>query len=170
MATLLGDLRQATINYLKENVTIAISLFFRSDFQQPQQFGFTVKFTNTAAADGGIGLVNVRYQVQLNPGSYQPPSLPTLIVPSGGSSRGARGEELNIGIGTDFFDFQPSDQNLAYLQIGESQSITFYGTADRNPEATFSVFVGIQADPDLNSIFPRNYTSARVERSGGFPI
>lgn len=170
MTTLLGDLRQATINYLEQNVKVTISLPFRSDQLQPQQFGFTVEVKNTAEAAGGIGLVNVRYQVRLNPDTYPLPFLPWLIVPSGGSSKGAGGEKLTIGIGTDFFDFQPSDQNLAYLQMGESQSITFHGEARRNPNATFSLSAGIQADPDLNSIFPRNYTSARVKTLGAFPV
>lgn len=166
MTTLLGDLRQATKDYLEDKVTIAIFDVFRTNIQL-QEFEFTVKITNTSEANGGIGLVNVRYQVQLRPGSYPPPP-PSLIVPSGGSSLGPGGQELPIGIGTDFFDFQPSDENLAYLQMGESQSIKFQGTAPRSDVATFSLFVGIQADPDLNSIFPRNFTSARVERIANF--
>lgn len=172
MTTLLGDLRKATIDYLRNKLTITISEAQRTDpEQQPDQFGFTVTVTNTSEADGGIGLTHVRYQVQLNPGSFPPfPFLPGLIVPSGGPSFGARGEALEIGISTEFFDFQPSDENLAYLQMGESQSISFLGIARRNDSATLSLFVGIQADPDLNSIFPRNFTSARVERFAGFPL
>lgn len=169
MATVLGDLRQATIDYLENNVTIDISPPVKPEALPPPQFEFTVRVTNTAQEEGGIGLVNVRYQVQLNPGSYPLPNLPLLIVPSGGSSIDANGRGLRIGISTDFFDFRPSDRNLSYLQMGESQSITFNGTANNNSQATFSLFVRIQADPDLNSIFPRNFTSARVERRWGFP-
>lgn len=168
MGTVLGDLRQATIDYLKNNVTIDISPPFKL---QPDldQFEFNVTFKNTAMEAGGIALKNVRYQVQLDPGNYPPP-VPLLITPSGGSSIDHHGVHIPIGFSTAYFDYQPSDENLAYLQIGESQVITFQGTAHRSDNGVFSLFVGIQADPDLNSIFPQNYTSLKVKRNAGFPM
>jgi len=59
----------------------------------------------------------------------------------------------------EFFNFNPSDFNLSYLQIDESQSLTFNGNAIHNFASGFRLIAKILADPDLNSVFPRNFPS-----------
>lgn len=163
MDVTLGELRQAVINYLDNNVTISISEPVRTD---GTEFKFTVTVTNASAAEGGVGLTNVRYLIQVRgPGS---PLNAGIQVPSGGSSTGPHGESLDRNSWVEFFNFDPSDADLSYLQIGESQSISFTGSASfGNPN--FALIARIQADPDLNSVFPRNYISAEgtVDSPGG---
>ncbi len=159
MDIILGDLRKAVISYLEHQVSISISNPVKD--AAGSEFRFTVTVKNASEASGGVGLTNVRYQVQIAQTLGPPaiPPIPRIRVPSGGSSLGPHGEALSVGTLVEFFNFNPSDFNLSYLQIDESQSLTFNGNAIHNFASGFRLIAKILADPDLNSVFPRNFPS-----------
>jgi len=161
---MLGDLRQAVRNYLMTKVTVSVSDLVRST--EGYEFTFTVTAANASEGNGGIGLTNMRYQVQVKANGQV-----SLRVPGGGSSIGAHGESLGTGSWVEFFNFNPSDANLSYLQIGGSNSLTFTGLAAGPPwPVSVDLTASFQADPDINSVFPRNLNSSKDERTYSLPL
>jgi hypothetical protein len=160
----LGDLRHAVISYLTSKVSVSISSPVPTG--QGLEFNFTVTVANTSEANGGVGLTNVRYQVEVETVAS---GIARILVPDGGSSIGPHGEPLNARSWVEFFNFDPSDTDLSYLQMGESHSLTFTGYVGQASETGFNLIANIQADPDINSVFPRNFTSSKGEISFSSP-
>jgi hypothetical protein len=160
----LPDLPQAVRAYLDTKVAIQVSEFTPAagDSINPgETFTFSVRVTNASAANGGVALTNVRYHVLVSNANV------TVRVPTGGSSLDGSGQPIEANDDVRFFNFNPAGNlGLSYLQLGETQSLMVTGTAGTNPAGgTSAITARIEADPDINALFPRNETTPTAFRN-----
>jgi hypothetical protein len=158
LAINLSDLRQAVIDYLNNKVTVVVSQLTPASgnvIGPGEKFTFSVTVTNASAANGGIALNNVRYVVSVGNANVA-----TIRVPSDGTALDGAGHPINANADVGFFNYDPSGDDLSYLQIGESDSIRLSGTAGTNSAGgNTTITARILADPDIYELFPRNERS-----------
>jgi hypothetical protein len=161
----LPDLPAAVEAYVRKEVTVSMSHVTPLDgsvLNTNDKFKFSVTAKN-APAPNGIALANVRYMVSVDPASGA-----KVQVPSGGTAIDGHGQPLNPDDNVTFFNFNPSgDDESSYLRVGQANSLAVTGQAGPNP-GTIAISARIQADPDIDALFPRNYESASGDR--GFPV
>jgi hypothetical protein len=156
----LPDLPRAVRDYLDNKVIVTIDL--KQDVSQVLNPGepcyILVSVKNASAANGGIALANVRYQV-----SVANPDVVKFFVPplSRGTTIDGQGHPIAADALVGFFTFDPTDADQSYLRIGEATSIRFNGrTGPNSAGGSTSITARIQADPDINALFPRNENSS----------
>jgi hypothetical protein len=161
----LPDLPAAVEAYVRKEVTISVSHAtpLKGDVVNAnEEFKFSVTAKNTPAPNG-IALANVRYVVSVDPASGA-----KVRVPSGGTAIDGQGHPINPNSDVTFFNFDPSgDGDSSYLDVGQAHSLAVTGTAGPNP-GIIPISARIQADPDINALFPRNYESAPGNK--GIPV
>jgi hypothetical protein len=159
----LPDLPQAVRAYLDTRVTVTVSALTPTGqvINPGETFTFSVTATNASAPNGGIALTNVRYQV-----SVVNASVARIRVPSTGTAIDAQGQPIAPNSEVGFFTFNPSGEDPSYLQIGETDSLSLTGRAGPSPAGgSTSIRARIQADPDINALFPRNENSTQGSRN-----
>lgn len=158
----LPDLPQAVIAYITSRVTVTVGAVVPTTGQvlnPGETFTFRVTASN-APAPGGIALTNVRYRVSVNPASGA-----RIRVPGAGTAIDEHGQPIAPNSNVVFFNFNPSGEDPSYLQIGETDSLPpITGTAGPNP-GLITITARIEADPDINSLFPRNFPSSAGSRN-----
>jgi hypothetical protein len=154
MAIQLPELRQAVIDYINSKVIVELRNIVPGPgagtaINPNDEFRFTVRLTN--ANVGGIALTNVRYHIGVTDRAK-------VRVPVAGTSRDGGGNPIAAGTMVDFFNFDPTDPNLSFLGRGEQQDQTFSGKIGASAGAV-TLRARIEADPDINELFPRNETT-----------
>jgi hypothetical protein len=153
LAINLSDLRQAVLDYLENKVTILIGPFnpLHGHVINPKEvFTFNVGVRNASAADGGIALTNVRYQVSVSNGNVA-----TIRVPGNGTSIDRVGQPIAAGSEVGFFIFTPGsatpeDTALSQLGVGEFNSLFLTGRGGSNSAGgSATITVRIKADLEL---------------------
>jgi hypothetical protein len=164
MSINLPDLPQAVRAYLNGKVTVTVSSLTPasgSSINPGETFSFSVNVSNASGANGGIALTNVRYQIRV-----ANPNVIRIRVPSAGTSLDSSGQPIAANSEVGFLEFNPSSPDTSYLQIGETDSLSFTGRAGSNQQGgSTTISAKILANPDINALFPRNEDSTAVTRS-----
>jgi hypothetical protein len=159
----LPDLPQAVRAYLDTRVAVTVSALTPTGqvINPGETFTFSVTATNASAANGGVALTNVRYQVSVGNANVA-----RIRVPSTGTAIDGQGLPIAPNSEVGFFTFNPSGVDPSYLQIGEGDSISLTGRAGTSQAGgTTTITARIQADPDINALFPRNENSTAGTRN-----
>lgn len=153
----LADLPMAVRSYLDNKVQVTVEL--KQDTGNVLNPGeachILVSVKNAAASSGGIALTNVRYQL-----AVRDPAMVKFFAPPRGKSIDIQGQPIAVDTLVGFFTYNPDDANQSYLSVGETNVIRFNGRTGGTPAGgSTTISVRIQADPDINAIFPRNENS-----------
>jgi len=164
MAINLPDLPHAVNAYLDTKVKVTVRDIHPSSgsgtvINPNDTFTFNVHVANASAANGGVALTNLRYQVSIHPatGSHEDAS---IQVPSGRTAIDGSGHPIGVGTFVKFFTFNPSGDVPSYLDVGGVHAIQITGKASPGAAGGNAIITAnIQADPDINALFPRNGNS-----------
>jgi hypothetical protein len=158
MTIYLPDLPAAVINYLAQKVTVTAEVLpnVGNVVNPGEPCRLVVRVKNATAAEGGIALTNVRYQVDI-----KNPEVMRVFVPPANQGRAINehGLALTPGSLVAFMTYDPADAGLSYLHVGGMNTVQFNGQAGAI-NGTTSLLARIYADPDIDQLFPRNYSSA----------
>jgi hypothetical protein len=153
----LSELPAAMIQYLLTKVDIDITLANVSGGGPPVNPGDTFEIRmnvdNASSTDDGIALTDVRYELRMST-----PGIAQIRVPGAGTAIDGGGNPIPANTWVEFLTFNPSAPDPSYLSVGESDSLQFAGRAIA--AGSTQVRARIQADPDINALFPRNHLTA----------
>ena len=153
MAINLSELPAAMIQYLLTKVDIDITvedLIPGPPINPGDTFNIRMRVKNASSTDDGIALTNVRYEL-----SMSTKGIAQIRVPGAGTAIDGSGNPIPANTWVEFLTFNPSAPDPSYLSVGESDSLLFAGRAIA--VGFTQIRTRIQADPDINALFPRNH-------------